>query len=162
MYEASQSQLLTKNSMENTSHLPSWLYQEYKTFEEIVTNPTFPCFFGMTGQRKGELRYTYLAQDDWRHLPKTVESFLQLLERTDAKRHGLFIFVEPEKRRGRLNIIGTIFGEYCNTFILRTLLLGQKMLQKTLNTTYGTFILVANLSLPLVMHPRTNSAKQGI
>ncbi|GGD09226.1 YqcI/YcgG family protein [Pontibacillus salipaludis] len=90
--------LLHKEDFETSNHLPSWLKEEYKTFSEIVTEPTFPCFFGMKAQNKGELRYSYISHDDWSHLPEAVESFLSLFQEPNAPRHGLFIFVEPESK----------------------------------------------------------------
>ncbi|SHN31828.1 YqcI/YcgG family protein [Gracilibacillus kekensis] len=103
------SHLLTKELLENTTHLPAWLYNEYQTFEKIVTNPTFPCFFGMTGQRKGELRYAYISHADWSTLPKAVEQFLKLFNSPEAKRHGLFIFVEPENEEKSIEYYRSYF-----------------------------------------------------
>lgn len=90
--------LLTKESFGDNCSLPDWLVKEYNHFEKIVTRSDFPCTFGIAGQNRGELRYSYITHNDWSHLPKTMRTFADLFERQDKLiRHGLFLFVEPEK-----------------------------------------------------------------
>ncbi|WP_173915322.1 YqcI/YcgG family protein [Halobacillus sp. Marseille-Q1614] len=103
--------LLTKEEIEQGDNLPQWLKEEFKTFSKIVTDKTFPCFFGRTGHLRGELRYAYIEHDNWDHLPDAVESFLQLFEDPDAKRHGLFIFVEPEEEEQCLEFYRSQFWD---------------------------------------------------
>ena len=95
--------LLTKEDFQNRTDLPQWLYHEYKTFHKTVTDKTFPCFFGRSGELKGELRYAYITQDDWSNLPSAVEDFLTLFNSPKHKRHGLFVFVEPFKKEEPLD-----------------------------------------------------------
>ncbi|PPA68921.1 YqcI/YcgG family protein [Jeotgalibacillus proteolyticus] len=99
---ATSSTLLTKEDMEQKDNLPSWLIEEYKTFEETVTDATFPCYFGMKGQKKGELRYAYISQDDWSNLPVALEEFLDLFNEATKIKHGFFLFVEPFEQEGTL------------------------------------------------------------
>jgi len=94
--------LLTKEDMEKREDLPAWLKQEYRTFDRTVTDKTFPCYFGMGGQLKGELRYAYITQKDWTNLPYALIEFLDLFKDPKHKRHGLFVFVEPFEREGEL------------------------------------------------------------
>lgn len=89
--------LLQKEDMENPDNLPAWVTKEYKTFQTIVTDPTFPCYFGMKAEKKGELRYAYITHDDWSNLPKALAGFLELFKEPTKVRHGFFLFVEPEK-----------------------------------------------------------------
>ncbi|MBM7553891.1 YqcI/YcgG family protein [Thalassobacillus pellis] len=105
--------LLTKEAMEkeNSDYIPDWLAKEYETFQSIVTDPTFPCFFGRTGQRRGELRYSFIDHDKWDHLPDAVESFLHLFDKPDSKRHGLFIFVEPETEEQSIEYYRSYFWD---------------------------------------------------
>ncbi|PWA08009.1 YqcI/YcgG family protein [Pueribacillus theae] len=95
--------LLEKKDMTNPSLVPEWLIEEYKTFHNLVTDRTFPCYFGMGAENKGELRYAYLPHNDWSHFPEVVESFLGLFEEPPFIRHGLFVFVEPEKEEKSLD-----------------------------------------------------------
>lgn len=97
------SALLTKDDFKVRTDLPEWLLAEYKTFHEIVTDKTFPCYFGMNGELKGELRYAYITQDDWSNLPAAVESFLTMFNDPKHKRHGLFVFVEPFEKEVALD-----------------------------------------------------------
>lgn len=88
--------LLTKEDMINPEIVPEWVIQEYKTFHDTVTDKTFPCYFGMTAEMRGELRYAYITQEDWSNLPEALESFIELFDAPKLIRHGLFVFVEPE------------------------------------------------------------------
>lgn len=94
--------LLTKEDFAKRTDLPDWLLREYRTFHKTVTDKTFPCYFGMNGELKGELRYAYVTQDDWSHLPAALKSFLALFNEPNHKRHGLFVFVEPFEVEGSL------------------------------------------------------------
>lgn len=90
--------LLTKESFLEAGTLPKWVEEEYRIFEDIVTDASFPCTFGMSGQKRGELRYSYITHDDWSNLPGALKAFNALFD--DQKRlirHGFFLFVEPEK-----------------------------------------------------------------
>ncbi|RBW71167.1 YqcI/YcgG family protein [Bacillus taeanensis] len=83
--------------MINKEKVPHWVAEEFQTFHNIVTDPTFPCYFGIHAQKKGELRYTYLSHNDWSHFPDTVRDFLYLMHEDRSVRRGLFVFVEPER-----------------------------------------------------------------
>lgn len=94
--------LLEKKDMVNPGAVPKWVIEEYRTFHKIVTDRTFPCYFGMGAEHKGELRYSYLPREDWSHFPAAVEDFLELFKSPKLIRHGLFVFVEPEKEEKSL------------------------------------------------------------
>ncbi|MHA6259097.1 YqcI/YcgG family protein [Sporosarcina sp. CAU 1771] len=94
--------LFTKEDLLERTDLPNWLLNEYKTFHEIVTLKTFPCYFGMAAELGGELRYAYITQKDWTNLPIALEEFLKLFDAPKLKRHGLFVFVEPFKEEGSI------------------------------------------------------------
>lgn len=87
--------LLTKEDFVERSDLPEWLLKEYQTFHNIVTEKTFPCYFGMAAELGGELRYAYVTQEDWSNLPSALSAFLKLFDAPKLIRHGLFVFVEP-------------------------------------------------------------------
>lgn len=94
--------LLTKKDFIERNDLPEWLLREYRTFHNIVTDKSFPCYFGMSGENKGELRYAYVSQNDWSNLPQALDAFLDLFENPKHKRHGLFVFVEPLEKEGSI------------------------------------------------------------
>lgn len=152
--------LLTKDDFEQADHLPDWLLREYKTFSETVTDPTFPCFFGMTAQRRGELRYSYIEHDKWDHLPEAVESFLSLFTPENKTRHGLFIFVEPESEEKSIDYYRSYFWD-----ILQYLHEQDRFdwpgwaRRKTLNIIYGISILQASQYSRSVMRQLINKEK---
>ncbi|KMJ57389.1 YqcI/YcgG family protein [Bacillus sp. LL01] len=89
--------LLTKEEMTNPEIVPEWVINEYTNFRRVVTDKTFPCYFGMSAEKKGELRYSYITHENWTHLPDTLREFNALFdEGKPLVRHGLFLFVEPE------------------------------------------------------------------
>lgn len=94
--------LMTKDSFTDES-LPEWVKEEYSTFDSILTKADFPCTFGMSGHKRGELRYSYITHDDWSALPETMKEFNQLFDEQERLiRHGFFLFVEPEKKEQTL------------------------------------------------------------
>ncbi|KUP09807.1 YqcI/YcgG family protein [Bacillus coahuilensis m2-6] len=95
--EVTNSYLLTKDDMTTEGRVPEWVKNEYLNFREVVTNKTFPCYFGMAAEKKGELRYSYVSNDDWSTLPGAIKEFNQLFDENKRLiRHGLFVFIEPE------------------------------------------------------------------
>ncbi|MDL4840559.1 YqcI/YcgG family protein [Aquibacillus rhizosphaerae] len=98
-----ESYLLTKEDMVNPDIVPDWVIREYNTFHNVVTDKTFPCYFGMGAEKKGELRYSYISQDDWSQLPQTLKEFNGLFDESKPFiRHGFFLFVEPEQEEKSL------------------------------------------------------------
>ncbi|WP_028785081.1 YqcI/YcgG family protein [Thalassobacillus devorans] len=106
--------LLKKQDMKDKSIVPDWLPEEYETFHDIVTDKTFPCYFGMGAEKKGELRYSFLNHDDWSHLPNTVEEFMKLFEEPPFIRHGFFLFVEPEQEEKSIEYYRDYFWKILN------------------------------------------------
>ncbi|RNA66135.1 YqcI/YcgG family protein [Alteribacter keqinensis] len=86
--------LFTRQQMKNQELVPSWITKEFATFEKLVSEPSFPCYFGKHGLIQDELRYSYIEKDNWAHLPDTMRSFLSLLKRDPSVRRGLFLFAE--------------------------------------------------------------------
>ncbi|OLS35951.1 YqcI/YcgG family protein [Alkalihalophilus pseudofirmus] len=103
--------LLTSEHMQNEKIVPKWVSEEYHKYREVVMKPTFPCFFGRTGEERGELRYSYISHSDWSHLPHTLSTFLQLVKEPPLVRRGLFIFVEPENKEQPLSYYRNYFWD---------------------------------------------------
>ncbi|MFJ8248252.1 YqcI/YcgG family protein [Peribacillus asahii] len=90
--------LFQKEDMLNPELMPVWVMREYLNFQRVVTDRSFPCYFGMSAEQKGELRYSYISHNDWSHLPQTIEAFISLFDESKSLiRHGLFLFIEPEE-----------------------------------------------------------------
>ncbi len=104
--------LYTKEDMTDLNKVPQWVKNEYETFRGIVTDKTFPCYFGMSGEKRGELRYSYITHENWRHLPETLETFIRLFDNQKRMiRHGFFLFVEPEKENRSIPYYREYFWE---------------------------------------------------
>lgn len=102
--------LLTKQSFADPESLPDWLLEEYAVFADIVTDQSFPCYFGVSAQKRGELRYSYITHDAWGHLPETLRAFNHLFTRKEnTRRHAFFLFVEPEKEEKSLSYYRNYF-----------------------------------------------------
>ncbi|MBO9128176.1 YqcI/YcgG family protein [Bacillus sp. 165] len=96
------SYLLKNEDMKSRKDLPKWVGEEFETFSKVVSDPTFPCYFGMTALKKGDLRYSFISHGDWSTLPNTIMEFLQLMQQKPLIRRGLFVFVEPEEEERAL------------------------------------------------------------
>ncbi|WP_054402328.1 YqcI/YcgG family protein [Paenibacillus solani] len=94
--------MFTQQEMSDLTKIPKWLEGEYKTFSSIVSAPKFPCYFGTLAEKRGEVRYTYIEEDDYRKLPHTLASFLELSRANPDKRQNLTVFFEPEKEEQSL------------------------------------------------------------
>ncbi|HDR6213897.1 MULTISPECIES: YqcI/YcgG family protein [Bacillus cereus group] len=90
------SYLLDNEGMRTRTDIPDWVAKEFEIFSNVVLEPTFPCYFGLTAMKKNELRYSFLSHNDWSHLPHTMLSFLELMKERPIVRRGFFLFVEPE------------------------------------------------------------------
>ncbi|WP_416150406.1 YqcI/YcgG family protein [Salipaludibacillus sp. HK11] len=106
-----QSRLLTQSDIINPEFHPDWFNREYETFKNIVTRKDFPCYFGQKAENRGELRYSYISHKDWSTLPGTLSSFLSLFNAPKLTRHGLFVFVEPEKEEKSIDYYRDYFWD---------------------------------------------------
>jgi FPC/CPF motif-containing protein YcgG len=101
--------LLDNVGIREQKDLPDWIHNEFENFEKIVSDPTFPCYFGMMALKKNELRYSFISHDNWSTLPQTLIEFLDLIKQKPLVRRGLFLFVEPEKEERSLKYYRTYF-----------------------------------------------------
>lgn len=104
-----QSYLLDNEGMKTRKDIPIWVSEEFGNFSNVVLDPSFPCYFGLTALKKNELRYSFLSHDDWNHLPQTMCSFLELMNERPVVRRGFFLFVEPEYEERSLEYYRSYF-----------------------------------------------------
>lgn len=88
--------LLTREDIASPEGLPVWLGREYETFREQLLDPGYPCYFGTAAEKRGELRYGYVAGGDTSHVPTLLGEFLSLSRSHPKVRHALALFFEPE------------------------------------------------------------------
>ncbi|GAF21427.1 MULTISPECIES: YqcI/YcgG family protein [Shouchella] len=104
------SRLLTTEDMRSDA-VPAWVNESYEQYSNVVTDQTFPCFFGQKGERKGELRYSFLSHADWTSLPSTLTAFQSLMAKRPLIRRGLFVFIEPEEQEQTLDYYRRYFWD---------------------------------------------------
>ncbi len=139
-----QSYLLDNEGMKMRKDIPIWVSQEFENFSNVVLDPTFPCYFGLTALKKNELCYSFLSHDDWSHLPQTMLSFLQLMNERPVVRRGFFFLLSQNVQNAYLNITERIFGEFYNTYMKKMINYGQNRFQKIQIIIYGNFHLVGS------------------
>lgn len=75
---------------------PSWLPTSYRIFRERILDPAFPCYFGSVAEKRGELFYSFVDNEDVEHLPTTLETFLNVCDAHPRERNNLTVFFAPE------------------------------------------------------------------
>lgn len=68
-------------------------FEQYKTKLRAVD---FPCFFGQTGELRGEMMYTFIAKDSREGLLENMREFVRLIGTLEYERCSLIAFFEPD------------------------------------------------------------------
>ncbi|CAN7722216.1 amino acid adenylation domain-containing protein [Caballeronia sp. LjRoot29] len=78
--------------------LPEWLDASYETLREQVMHPAYPCFFGTTAERRGEMFYSFVSgkEKDIRNLPTTMQTFAELASLPQYRKNNIAVFFEPD------------------------------------------------------------------
>ncbi|WP_213764823.1 non-ribosomal peptide synthetase [Caballeronia sp. dw_19] len=78
--------------------LPEWLDASYETLREQVMHPAYPCFFGTTAERRGEMFYSFVngKTKDIRDLPATMQTFAELATLPQYRKNNIAVFFEPD------------------------------------------------------------------
>ncbi|WP_394833990.1 non-ribosomal peptide synthase/polyketide synthase [Pendulispora rubella] len=76
---------------------PEWFVRSYEEFRKNVIDPAFPCFFGTTAERRGEMFYAFVNGDDWAHLAATMAHFSALSRMPQHQRCNFALFFEPRE-----------------------------------------------------------------
>lgn len=78
--------------------LPHWLDASYETLREQVMHPAYPCFFGTTAERRGEMFYSFVSgkEKDIRDLPATMQTFAELASLPQYRKNNIAVFFEPD------------------------------------------------------------------
>lgn len=98
--------------------MPDWLVREHRLFAQRLLDRDYPCYFGTSAEKRGELRYGY-TEGDVGHLPVLLREFLALSRSRPKVRHALALFFAPEEverplsyYRGRFwETLGFLHGE---------------------------------------------------
>src|SRR5471032_3154675 len=78
--------------------LPEWLDTSYETLREQVMHPAYPCFFGTTAERRGEMFYSFVSgkTKDIRDLSATMRTFAELALLPQYRKNNIAVFFEPD------------------------------------------------------------------
>lgn len=98
--------------------VPDWLVREHRLFAQRLLDRDYPCYFGTSAEKRGELRYGY-TEGDVGHLPVLLRKFLKLSRSRPKIRHALALFFAPEEverplsyyRRRFWETLGFLHGE---------------------------------------------------
>lgn len=91
-----QSRVISGTAMGDAVAQPAWLSDAYHTLREQVIHPAYPCFFGTTAERRGEMFYGFVTGKDVSSLPGTMRTFTALSSQAAFRKHNMAIFFEPD------------------------------------------------------------------
>lgn len=77
---------------------PDWFSHSYEIFHSIVTDPAYPCYFGSTAERRGELYYTIADSHNRLLLASTLRNFLVHAKLAPRERRNLTVFFPPDEQ----------------------------------------------------------------
>ncbi|MDR5760641.1 YqcI/YcgG family protein [Caballeronia sp. LZ035] len=76
---------------------PAWLGSSYETLRTHVLHPEYPCFFGTIAERRGEMFYAYVEDEDSGNLVSAMSAFTRLAAQPEYRRHNLAVFFKPDR-----------------------------------------------------------------
>jgi uncharacterized protein len=76
---------------------PAWLDASYDTMCGHVMDPAYPCFFGTMAEKRGEMFYSYVNDQDTRDLPATMQTFAELVSLPQYRKNNIAVFFEPDR-----------------------------------------------------------------
>jgi FPC/CPF motif-containing protein YcgG len=74
----------------------SWKLEAYEQYKARLHAPEYPCFFGQTGEARGEMLYTFIAEGGLHELVKNMRHFVSLIAAPPHERSSLIAFFEPD------------------------------------------------------------------
>lgn len=77
------------------AELPNWFKREYKKFRQKVLDRKYPCHFGTIAEKKRELRYLFVEDEDANAIAYGLRSFLELSRANPSVKYALILFIKP-------------------------------------------------------------------
>lgn len=154
--------LLEQEDMTNPEIVPKWVIEEYKNFHQTVTDKTFPCYFGMSAEKRVSFVTHMLARTigpTCRALSKN--SWNCSMRRNWSGTDCLYLWSRKLKRSPFLTI-ESISGTCFNICMKRIMFPGLRINPSIPITICGTSRLQESHSLCLETHLPTNKEKRGI
>jgi uncharacterized protein len=73
-----------------------WKTDAYEQYKARLRAPDYPCFFGQSGEARGEMMYTFIARSGLGELVTSMQRFVGLIRMPDYERCSLIAFFEPD------------------------------------------------------------------
>ena len=73
-----------------------WKLDAYEQYKTRLRAPEYPCFFGQSGEARGEMLYTFVAQRGLNEFVTNMREFVSLLGAPPHERSSLVAFCEPD------------------------------------------------------------------
>lgn len=73
-----------------------WKLRAYESYRTRLCASNYPCFFGQTGEVRGEMIYTFVANNSLGEIVTNMRQFVGLIGTAEHKRCSLVAFCEPE------------------------------------------------------------------
>src|ERR1700761_5478534 len=73
-----------------------WKLEAYEQYHSRLRAPEYPCFFGQSGEVRGEMLYTFIAAHKLHELVTGMRQFVRLTGRPPHERSSLVAFFEPD------------------------------------------------------------------
>ena len=73
-----------------------WKVNAYEEYRARVCTPDYPCFFGQSGELRGEMLYTFVARNSLDELATNMREFVNLIGTSQYERASLISFFEPD------------------------------------------------------------------
>ena len=74
----------------------SWKLEAYEQYKTRLRAPDYPCFFGQSGEARGEMLYTFIAEGDLNELPNNMRQFVSLIGAPPHERSSMVTFFAPD------------------------------------------------------------------
>jgi uncharacterized protein len=74
----------------------SWMLEAYGQYKAKLRASEYPCFFGQSGEARGETIYTFIAEGGMRELVTNMRGFVNLIGAPPHERSSLVAFFEPD------------------------------------------------------------------
>jgi len=73
-----------------------WKLEAYEQYRARLNAPEYPCFFGQSGEARGEMLYSFIAEGGLNELVDNMRQFVSLIGAPPHERSSLIAFFEPD------------------------------------------------------------------
>jgi FPC/CPF motif-containing protein YcgG len=73
-----------------------WKFDAYAQYKARLCAPDYPCFFGQSGELRGEMLYTFITRHSLEELTPNMRQFVNLIGTLQYERASLIAFFEPD------------------------------------------------------------------